>query len=386
MKSPKLPAKRPRIGMYFNPRQRLELAFWEGVERYSKKETDWDLIPVPDYRISARELLPTMEWDGLIMAGWHFNYLRGVHWRFPVSACYQDELIWPGSFLANRETGRLAAEHLLTLGAKHFVYFHDLSRGKMDREREYGFREGVESRGYHVEYYGEDPRTRKHGWSLSRQIEDLAEFLRPQQEDLGIFCYDDVHAERMMMACRQAGRNIPGEVALVGVTDTPRFCQMLRPSLSAVEVDTVGMGWSAARTLHRQLTGSSESLHIAVSPLHVEGRESTQVLLSRDALIRRAQDWLDTVDPSDWSVEGLSRALHCSQMTLLRRFRKELGRSPQQEMMRRKLELARTLLASSDDPLSQIAQDCGFVDAAHFSRLFAREAGVPPGAFRRAQG
>jgi AraC-like DNA-binding protein len=43
---------------------------------------------------------------------------------------------------------------------------------------------------------------------------------------------------------------------------------------------------------------------------------------------------------------------------------------------------ARDLLAT-DQPLGQIAVACGLSDQAHFTKLFHREMGCPPGVWRR---
>lgn len=378
--------KIPKVGMYFNPRQRLELDFFMGVEAYAAEEAEWELVPIPDYRFIMRLILPEMKLDGLVVAGWHLLYLPDARWRFPVSACYQSEKRYPGSFQENRLTGEMAAEHLLGLGAKTLVYFHDLSRKELDAERLAGFRELVEARGRKVLSFGEGRRTKRYGWSLDRQVEDLADFLRKHEEPLGVFCFDDVHAERMMLACEKAGRRIPEEVALLGVTDVPAFCEALRPRLSAVEVDTVGMGRAAAAVLEDLLQGRDAPRHIAVPPLGIQARESTRVLMSPDELIRRANTWLEAREPSDWSVKSMSRDLYCSQMTLLRRFQRELGRSPLEEIQRRKLERARRLLREGRETVSTIAQDCGFTDAAHFTHVFVRETGRTPGVYRKEAG
>ena len=41
------------------------------------------------------------------------------------------------------------------------------------------------------------------------------------------------------------------------------------------------------------------------------------------------------------------------------------------------------MLTAGDTPISAVAYECGFADAAHFIRHFQREFGEPPGAFRR---
>ena len=44
---------------------------------------------------------------------------------------------------------------------------------------------------------------------------------------------------------------------------------------------------------------------------------------------------------------------------------------------------AQTLLVSSEMPLAQVADRCGFCDVYHFSREFKRTVGSPPATWRR---
>jgi AraC-like DNA-binding protein len=41
------------------------------------------------------------------------------------------------------------------------------------------------------------------------------------------------------------------------------------------------------------------------------------------------------------------------------------------------------LLTTTDLPLREIAQSCGFADVHHFSKAFKRIVGVSPGAYRQ---
>ncbi|MGJ7519755.1 helix-turn-helix domain-containing protein [Variovorax sp. LT1P1] len=44
---------------------------------------------------------------------------------------------------------------------------------------------------------------------------------------------------------------------------------------------------------------------------------------------------------------------------------------------------ARELLRASDLPLAEVATACGFADQSHFTRVFSRAEGAPPGHWRR---
>lgn len=68
---------------------------------------------------------------------------------------------------------------------------------------------------------------------------------------------------------------------------------------------------------------------------------------------------------------------------LARAFRHAYGETIGAYVRRRRVEHADRALMSSDLPLARIAAAAGFSDQAHFTRLYRRYFGVPPGARRR---
>lgn len=74
---------------------------------------------------------------------------------------------------------------------------------------------------------------------------------------------------------------------------------------------------------------------------------------------------------------GLSRAQFC------RRFAATYGTSPKQFQRRIRLETAREYLTTTDLPIEEIANRCGFHDRFHLSRIFRKHQGIAPASFRR---
>jgi len=64
-------------------------------------------------------------------------------------------------------------------------------------------------------------------------------------------------------------------------------------------------------------------------------------------------------------------------------FRQHFGVSPHQYFLRLRIQHAQDLLRSTDLPLKEIAEYCGFADIHHFSKAFKQQVQLPPGAFRR---
>jgi YesN/AraC family two-component response regulator len=81
--------------------------------------------------------------------------------------------------------------------------------------------------------------------------------------------------------------------------------------------------------------------------------------------------------------EDIARHVGVSGGHLGRCFRDELGVSPMTYLGRYRVNQARALLATGTSNVTEVAMAVGFSDAAYFSRMFRREVGVSPSAYRR---
>ncbi|HEY5518845.1 MAG TPA: AraC family transcriptional regulator [Cellulomonas sp.] len=82
-------------------------------------------------------------------------------------------------------------------------------------------------------------------------------------------------------------------------------------------------------------------------------------------------------------VADLARAAGCSTSTLDRRMHKVFSLSPQQFVLRTRIDHATALLAAGELSIAQVATESGFYDQAAFTRTFGRLTGETPAQFRR---
>jgi len=83
------------------------------------------------------------------------------------------------------------------------------------------------------------------------------------------------------------------------------------------------------------------------------------------------------------TVDNLTRVAHMSQTSLMRSFRQLLGQSPIAYLIGLRLARARTLLRSTDLPVTEIAFRMGFGDSNYFSRQFRQATGATPREYRQ---
>ncbi|VTR77974.1 AraC family transcriptional regulator [Cellulomonas hominis] len=106
--------------------------------------------------------------------------------------------------------------------------------------------------------------------------------------------------------------------------------------------------------------------------------EATVDALSRVAAFVQSR----LADPP--TVAELAEAAGCSASTLDRRVRRVYALSPQQYVLRARLDHAAALLGGTGSPLAEVAASAGFYDQASFTRTFGRLTGETPAQFRRA--
>ncbi|MBQ2707882.1 MAG: helix-turn-helix domain-containing protein, partial [Clostridia bacterium] len=87
----------------------------------------------------------------------------------------------------------------------------------------------------------------------------------------------------------------------------------------------------------------------------------------------------DTID----GVSELHRTFGMSRNTLWRRFREEVGCSPQEYLTGLRCRRAGELLVRTDHAVASIAYSVGYADPLYFSRIFSKEMGMPPREYRR---
>ena len=68
-----------------------------------------------------------------------------------------------------------------------------------------------------------------------------------------------------------------------------------------------------------------------------------------------------------------------------RSFRRGLGSSPRQYLLRFRVDSAARLLTFSNRSIAQISEECGFHDHAHFTRSFKKMMNMTPLNFRKRQ-
>lgn len=100
-------------------------------------------------------------------------------------------------------------------------------------------------------------------------------------------------------------------------------------------------------------------------------------------VLRRVQDYIDGHLGGNLELEQLATTAGMSLHHFARAFKASTGVPPHRFVLQRRISQACTLLASTDDPIADIALATGFSDQSHLARHLRQSLAVSPRAFRR---
>jgi YesN/AraC family two-component response regulator len=101
------------------------------------------------------------------------------------------------------------------------------------------------------------------------------------------------------------------------------------------------------------------------------------------ALVKRILAYFHQNYDRPISRREVAEALGVSENHLTRIFGREIGLSPWDYLNRYRVKQAKELLLRTNDSISSVALQVGFDDPAYFSRVFRKQVGVSPSAFRQ---
>jgi LacI family transcriptional regulator len=275
--------------------------------------------------------------------------------------------------------GKFAADHLIGAGLRHFGFCGD-ARFNWSKWRGEQFERALRVKGFACSVY--QPLERKESL-VEEQTAAIARWLRTLPLPAGILACYDIRAQQVLEASREAGLSVPGEIAVVGVDNDELLCELCTPPLSSVQPNQQLAGYEAARLLDRMMHGHRPaSTTLLIDPLRLVVRQSSDVLAVHDSEVAAALKYIRQHACESIDVSDVLRAVPVSRRVLESRFRRLLGGTPHQEIVRARLERVKQLLIETNQTLAQIARLTGFEHVEYLSVVFKREVGTLPSRFR----
>lgn len=180
----------------------------------------------------------------------------------------------PGEFvhsvmIENVKASQEATSHLIQLGHRRIAYLGDRYGHQSDTERFAGYREALGRAGLPFA-----PELVVHGdGKPEAAIEAVDSLLKLAAPPTAIFCYNDMTALGALRCLHTHGREVPGDVSVVGFDDL-FIATFLQPPLTTVRQPRRRMGVLAMESLLKLMSGQESDDSISV-PAELIVRDST---------------------------------------------------------------------------------------------------------------
>jgi YesN/AraC family two-component response regulator len=109
----------------------------------------------------------------------------------------------------------------------------------------------------------------------------------------------------------------------------------------------------------------------------------TQKQSHSQANVRRILQYINQNFTESINLADLSKALHLNKYYMCHCFKEVTGYTINNYLMSKRIEEAKKMLRTTDEPIGEISEKLGFNTSVHFSRLFKQHAGVSPLNFRK---
>jgi len=273
-------------------------------------------------------------------------------------------------------TATLAAQELLRTDVNYFSYVPHQLNTHWNNQRQEALAMTVRQAGKCFIEWGASPFVRSN--TILEQDNLIAKRLKEIPVPFGLLCANDQIAQRVMHVAAEIGLAIPHDFTIIGIDNDNFICENMHPTLSSVQPDFQGGGFLAAQLLDHAIKDPGfQPVTASYGPLELVRRQSTHRFAFMDKLVNRAMGIItERVFDPHFHTKNLTDDLECSRSLLEMRFRKEIGRSIREEILRIRMEKAFTLLKNPHQSIASVASLCGYTSEPFFKRLFKKRTGL----------
>jgi len=274
--------------------------------------------------------------------------------------------------------GEMATEYLLSQGFEHFAIV-DSERGGSAPRLEVFF-SAIQGKGKTLNRFelllGE---VTDHPFGGYGNPDELAEWLHQLPKPCAIFAHSDQPGAYVIRTCKRNGIRVPGDISVLGVDDDPLFCHAVKPNLASIHLPYRRIGIEAARMILDWRPGRRLC---KVPPTTVAERASCRPPARGDLLVDMAVEHLRTHVSEGVRVRDLQKLTGLTPHQLIYRFNIVTGRTPMEMILRRRIAVAKQLLAETTQPVADVARQSGFNSPTQFYVTFRNRVGVSPSDYR----
>jgi LacI family transcriptional regulator len=281
----------------------------------------------------------------------------------------------------NYAVGETIAAYFLDRGFRNFACYA-LDVESFVENRATSFVDTLQNRGHHCHTFYQKSRGEDLNGRTLRQ-DALCDWLKSLPKPCGLMACLDEYGFTVLEACRRTGIPVPEDIAVVGVGDDDSVCELATPPLSSIRLAGVKVGYEAARMLEQLMAGEQPpETQVLIRPIGITERTSSDIISVEDKVISKALQIIRERPLERLDIDALASLAGVSRRTLERRMRDVIGRSPNEEIARVKLNVAREFLSDTSLSVSEIAYRIGFSHPQYLTELFRKSFGLTPTQYR----
>lgn len=178
-------------------------------------------------------------------------------------------LVLPQVGSDQRETGRVATDHLLGLGRRRVGMVTGLASRHVTHSRTRGWEDAHREHGVDVD----QTWVEEADWTAAGGHAAALRLLGRVPDLDALFVHNDLMAVGVLHALAQLGRGVPNDVAVVGCDDIP-VAEYTIPALSTIALPFAETGAGAVRLLLERIDGSTDQHERRMLPSTLRCRQS----------------------------------------------------------------------------------------------------------------
>ena len=355
-----------------------------GILRYQQEHERWSIdLPEQQRGADPPRWLRRYSGDGIIARIETDAIAKAVQaTRLPVVDVSAARYLPSGPWVETDDDkiAELALDHFASRGMSNVAFCceTDFNWARWRRE---SFIKQARQRGMQVSTFDLGGEATGKNWS--RQRPRLMEWLKRLPEPCGLMAAYDSLARRLLDLCSQLEREVPHSIAVLGVDDDPILCRLASPALSSIIPDAEQAGYVASEILEQLMAGKRVSCEARLlAPLGIAIRRSTDTVAVDDPDVECAARYILSNACQGIQVSDVVATTKLTRRALELRFKSALGKTPHELITSTRIARAEQLLRETSLSLEQIARRCGFEYPEYLCRLFRKESGTTPSAYR----
>ncbi|MGB0373160.1 MAG: DNA-binding transcriptional regulator [Opitutales bacterium] len=378
-----------RVALLLESDMAFDRGIARGVGEYLRSKPGWIILMDPMMEVSEKNIqhwkpdgiitsmrLPAIEEIAAIedipMVGFgSYSEETDSHFKFPIVSSNQ------------REIGKIAAQHFMNNGMRHFAFCGGDETAQWCRERRNGFVEELAKNDFECSIYKPDLESPT---NMPDAVRSLSKWLKKLPKPTGVFVFFDGWARWVLDACVVQKIQVPQEISVVGVDNDRWLCELSQPMLSSVDANLGNAGYTIAELLDGMMSGDEPPPPITeISPSQVEARASSNYMDFDDPEVAFALRYIKEHACDPISTADVLKVTGMSNSTAYRKFMKSVGRSIHNEIQRVQMDRVKELLTTTNLSVNAIAQSAGFENVRYLTQVFRDLTKKTPTEYRRTQ-